>query len=132
MKTTLVAISALVLSTLSAAAYADSACGPVQAKCAPLIVDAGACSPEAGADHEVCGAGKGKCEVVPESCEGAGESRCVGPREYTYPTTCDDGSGCNMCSIALQPSRAALPSFLLSVGAAAMLLERRRRNPRGQ
>jgi hypothetical protein len=132
MKAALAALSALVLSSLAAVASADSACGPVLATCAPLL-DAGACSPEAGAEHRSCGGGQGTCEVVPNSCEGAGESRCVGPRESTYPTTCGDEGG---CSIATQPSRAmqraALPSFFITVGLAAMVLERRRRHARGR
>jgi hypothetical protein len=130
MKTTLAALCAVVLSTLTAVASADSVCIGFDT-CGP-IVDGGVCSPEASAEHLECAQGHGHCEIVPESCEGAGEPKCVG-RRADHDVPCPDDGG---CSIATHPSRAmqraAIPSLLISIGVAAMILERRRRGARGR
>jgi len=125
MKKTILVASTLAFASLSAAAFADSACY-IPPQCPVVYADAGCpegsagtCGPDAG----------GKCGHVPSHCEPVGETVCVGPTPPDPPADwCADKSG---CSIASRSSgfgqHAALPAFFVAAGAIALFFDRRNR-----
>ena len=124
MKTPALMALFLASSTISGLAVADSACLPYD-PCREVVVDAGACR---NADS-TCGGDAGTCAYVGVGCpDYQSVLQCLRPPPPQPADWCASDGG---CSIAGDPSRmakhAALPSFLLAVGAVALLVDRQRR-----
>jgi hypothetical protein len=111
----------LVVSCIANKASADVGCYP---DLCPPVLDGGVC--EAADVGNPCAGDAGTCGR--SWCAHSDTVMCLGPTPPASSYPCSDGGGCNL---AAEPARwaprAALPSFLLTVGALALLVDRRRR-----